>query len=663
MERGIIAFMKFTKGVEMKTHIASLFAFLMCAIAFTQAEKRSDVIIADFEGKDYGAWVVMGEAFGPGPAQGPLPGQMAVTGFNGKGLVNSFYKGDGTVGTLTSPAFIISRKYLNFLIGGGNAPGITCINLLVNGMVVRTATGLNDRAGGTEQLDSRSWDVKEFEGKSAKIEIVDKATGGWGHINVDDIILSDEKAADEISKAELYNETYRPQFHFTARQNWLNDPNGLVYYKGEYHLFFQHNPKDVVWGNMTWGHAISTDLVHWKPMPDALLPDTMGTMFSGSAVVDAKNTSGFKKGSEAPLVAFYTAAGGTNEASKGQPFTQCLAYSNDRGRTWTKYANNPILPHIAGENRDPKVVWHEASRQWIMTLYLDKEDFAFFASPDLKTWKLLHKITVPGCIECPDFFPMTVQGEPETEKWVWVAGNGRYLVGSFDGQSFIPEQPLQQPDFGANYYAVQTYSDIPASDGRRIQIAWMNGGNYPQMPFNQQMSFPCTMTLRRTPEGLRIFRNPVKEISKISEKGKKWSAFTLNPNENPLAGLQGELWDIEADFEIGEAKEVGITVRGNEIRYDVATKTLSCVNRTAPLSPETKDKAQRIKIRVLADRTSLEVFGNEGRVSITNCFLPRQRDKSIAIFTRGAKAKVLSLRVTPLRSIWKTPNTTATPTE
>src|SRR5678815_2351311 len=188
--------------------------------------------------------------------------------------------------------------------------------------------------------------------------------------------------------------------------------------------------------------------------------------------------------------AIYTAAGGTSEESKGRPFTQCLAYSTDAGRTWTKYAHNPVLQHVRGENRDPKIAWHAPSKRWVMVLYLDRDDFAFYASADLKRWEHLQDMTVPGCSECPDFFP--------------TAANGRYLVGSFDGVRFTPEAGgPQQVEFGNNYYAVQTYSDVP--DGRRIQIGWMRGGRYPRMPFNQQMAFPHELRLKRTDNGLRLF--------------------------------------------------------------------------------------------------------------------------------------------------------------
>ena len=241
----------------------------------------------------------------------------------------------------------------------------------------------------------------------------------------------------------LYEEKYRPQFHFTAKRGWDNDPNGLVFYKGEYHLFFQHNPFGNQWGNMTWGHAVSPDLVHWTQLRNAIEPDRMGTIFSGSAVVDWENTASFQTGPEETLVAIYTAAGGTSPESKGQPFTQCIACSNDRGRTFTKYRANPVVPHMVGDNRDPKVVWHVPTRKWIMTLYLSGNDYRFLASPDLKTWAKLHDITVPGCAECPDFFEMTVDGEPGVTKWVWTAANDKYLVGMFDGERFCPEVMTQ----------------------------------------------------------------------------------------------------------------------------------------------------------------------------------------------------------------------------
>lgn len=622
------------------------------SLALTYAQARPDILIADFEGANYGAWAVTGKAFGPGPAQGTLPGQMAVSGYHGHRLVNSFHKGDGSTGTLTSPPFMIARRYINFLIGGGKNGPDTALNLLVEGKTVRTATGPNDKPGGSERLDWRTWDVGDLEGKTARIEIVDRATGGWGHINVDDITQSDRREQEEISTAVLYDETYRPQFHFTPRVNWTNDPNGLVYYAGEYHLFFQHNPTGINWGNMTWGHAVSPDLVHWKQLDNAIEPDRLGTIFSGSAVVDWENTAGFQKGREKTLIAIYTAAGGTSPESKGAPFTQCIAYSNDRGRTWTKYAGNPVLHHIAAENRDPKVVWHAPTRRWIMALFLDGNEYALFSSPDLKQWTRLQSITMKDCGECPDFFEIPVEGGHGEKKWVLTAANGHYLIGDFDGQRFTPEAGPLVPDYGANYYAVQSYSDVPASDGRRIQIGWMNGGNYPQMPFNQQMSFPCVLTLRETDEGLRLYRWPVREIERLYDPGARpiqVRSRTLREERFVVPDASSDLWDVQAEFEVGQASEVGLRIRGEAVSYSARDGKLRCLGREAPLKPE----RGRIKIRALVDRTSLEAFGNGGRVSLTSCFLPKQRDRGIEVFANGGRARLVNLTAHPLRSAWR----------
>lgn len=631
----------------MRPSVITALLFLMTCLS-AMARAADDIVIADFEAPTYGDWVATGTAFGSGPAQGVLPNQMPVSGYEGRGLVNSYVGGDASTGTLTSPIFTISRRYINFLVGGGRHPGETCVDLIVDGKHVRTTTGPD-----SEHLDWASWDVSTLQGKPAQIEIVDRATGGWGHICVDQITLSDTRKAPVIMSDVLYAETYRPQFHFTSKTNWLNDPNGLVYYGGEYHLFFQHNPSGIDWGNMTWGHAVSKDLVHWRQLQDALKPDKLGTMFSGSAVVDWHNTAGFASGSHPPIVAMYTAAGDTSPESKGVPFSQCIAFSTDKGRTFVKYDQNPVLPHIMGGNRDPKLVWFEPTKRWTLALYLDGDEYGLFTSPDLKQWKEIQRIKMPGSSECPDFFPIYVKGET-LQKWVLTGANGHYLVGDYDGSRFAPDGAPQAADTGANYYAVQTYSDIPASDGRRIQIAWMNGGKYPEMPFNQQMSFPCALTLHRYTEGLRLCRMPVKEIQSLYSGTYALKSFLLAPQDDPLKatlkdkGVELDASDIAVEFEPGQSTEFGFKVRGEKITYNPQEQTITCLGRTTALKPIDG----KIKLRILVDRTTIELFGNDGLVSMSSCFVPSPDNHEFGVYTAGAAVRVHSLVIHTLKSAW-----------
>lgn len=726
----------------MRTMITG-WALMSCFAAMPHAN-AAEVVIADFESDTYGDWQVTGDCFGAGPARGTLPSQMTVSGYQGQGLVNSYVGGDRTTGTLTSPPFKIERRYINFLIGGGKDAEKTCLNLLIDGKVVRSATGPNDKPGGSEALAPDAWDVSDLLGQSAVIQIVDQATGGWGHINVDQIVQSDTppsdllvdatreltfekrflnlpiknggpkrhlsvlvegqpplnleieladgapdwwtaldiapsqgkkvvlkidklpatstglssiEQADAVKNADvLYHETLRPQFHFTPRRGWTNDPIGLVFYAGEYHLFFQHNPVGINWGNMTWGHAVSPDLVHWTELPSALYPDTQGTMFSGSAVVDTDNTAGFQTGAEKPLVCFYTAAGGTSPESKGQPFTQALAYSNDRGRTWTKYEHNPILAHIVGGNRDPKVFWHAPTKKWVMALFLDGDAYALFGSPDLKTWTKLSDVPRLDASECPDLFELPVDGNPKDTRWVFWGANGNYLLGRFDGTTFTQEAGPLRFEYGASYYAAQTYSDIPTADGRRLQIAWMRDGQYPGMPFNQQMSFPSTLTLRTCPEGVRMCRQPVQELALLHGNQHSFADVTLAGDSsgreaNPLKDITGDLFDIHLTLDPGDAEQVTLTVRGTSMTYDAKNRTLNLLGKTAPLAPQDG----RLKLRVLVDRTSIEVFGNDGRVSLSTCFLPPAEDRSLSLTAQGGAARISVLRVWELSSAWPQP--------
>lgn len=457
-----------------------------------------------------------------------------------------------------------------------------------------------------------------------------------------------DASQDENLFSSYYNnEKYRPQFHFTPKRNWMNDPNGLVYYKGEYHLFFQHNPKGKNWGNMTWGHAVSEDLVHWLQLPDAIEPDELGTIFSGSAVVDWNNTAGLQTGKGKVIVAIYTSAG--DFAPDKKPFTQSIAYSNDCGRTWKKYEKNPVLGHIAGQNRDPKVIWHKSSRRWVMALYLNDNDYTLFSSKNLKDWSRLCDINLAGASECPDIFELAVDGNAKNRRWVFWAANGSYVLGTFDGEKFNKESDILLAETGANFYAAQTFSNIPETDGRRIQIAWMRGGRYPDMPFNQQMSFPCELTLRTFPEGIRLCRQPVREIEKIQSKEYRWKNKTLKTGDNLLCDISGELFHVCAEIEPVNAAEFGIKVHGEAVNYNVSKNELSCLGRKASLKP----LSGKIRLEILIDRTSIEVFCDDGRVSMSSCFLPKPEEKTLEIYTKDGEVKITSLRVYKLRSIWQ----------
>ncbi len=695
--------------------------------------QHADLLVEDFEGTNYGAWVVTGTAFGSGPARGTLPNQMPVDGFQGKGLVNSFNGGDDATGTLTSPPFKIERTYLQFLIGGGGWDGKTCMNLLLDGKVVRSATGDNTAPGGSERLQPAQWDVGEFMGKTAVLQIVDDATGGWGHINVDQIVQSDRRTeapimqfeadrvmdiekpylnfpvrngapmrhvsvlvdgrterafdleladrrpdwwafmdatpflhqritvrvnklpedstglssidqSDEIKDSrDLYHERLRPQFHFTSRRGWNNDPNGLVFFKGEYHLFYQHNPYGWNWGNMHWGHAVSKDLVHWRELPEALYPDAHGTMYSGSAVVDWNNTAGFQKGEDPALVAMFTAA--------GRPFTQDLAFSNDRGRTWRKYPNNPVLGHLVAENRDPKVVWYAPGKKWVMSLYLDHHDFAIFESRDLKHWQKLQTFTLAGDAECPNFFEMPLDGDAHDPRWVFYGASGVYVVGKFDGRQFTPETQPRRLQNGNCWYASQVYSDIPAADGRCILIPWgrlPNGEIFRGMPFNQMMGLPVELTLRSSASGAMLQVHPVRELATLRRRAIEIKPQPLGPNQNPLAGIQGDLFEIQADIALGTAREVTFNLRGLPLNYDAPSKQLSCAGCQAVLDPV----AGRISLHLFIDRRSVDIYGGQGTLYMPLASALSPDNHSLKLSSSGGSASIHSLKVFELKSAW-----------
>ena len=435
----------------------------------------------------------------------------------------------------------------------------------------------------------------------------------------------------------LYREKHRQQFHFSSRRGWNNDPNGMVFYKGEYHLYYQHNPYAWKWGNMSWGHAVSKDLVHWKELPVAIHPFRFNDwVFSGSAAVDWNNTAGFQTGDEKVIVAAYTSTG------RGES----IAFSNDRGRTFTDFKGNPVVKH---RGRDPKIIWYAPGKHWVMAVYDVRgksKGIAFYTSSDLKSWAFASRID--GYHECPEIFELAVDGDKNNTKWVVYAANGHYAIGKFNGKTFTSETKKIPNNSGNCFYASQTFSDIPAQDGRRIQIAWGRIAT-PGMPFNQCMLFPCELTLRSTGEGVRMFTKPVKEIELLHKKKHTWRNLTVKGGPNPLSAVKGELFDIRTEFEVGAAGRVVLNLRGSEAIYDVKTRQLSCRGRKATLKPI----RGKVSLQILVDRTSIEIFGNDGRVYMPLGAVAQVNNRSLSLTSQGDPTKVASLEVHELRSAWQ----------
>jgi fructan beta-fructosidase len=367
---------------------------------------------------------------------------------------------------------------------------------------------------------------------------------------------------DDSSLSDVSAEAHRPHFHFTPPAKWMNDPNGMVYYEGEYHLFYQHYPDSTVWGPMHWGHAISTDLVHWEHLPIALYPDSLGYIFSGSAVVDWKNTSGLGEKGAPPLIVIFTHHDPVGEKGGKNDFQyQSIAYSNDKGRTWTKYEGNPVVPNPGIRDfRDPKVIWDEGSEQWVM-VFAAGDHVKFYRSPNLKDWEYLSDFgrewgSHAGVWECPDLFPMKIEGTDEV-KWVLLLSinpggpNGgsatQYFVGHFDGQSFVLDEEFAERvkpispesekavwlDWGRDNYAGVTWSDAP--DNRRLFMGWMSNWDYAQVvpteAWRSAMTLPRELRLKRTEGQFQLETKPVKELQAL--RGKQ---FTIEPKK-----LSGEL--------------------------------------------------------------------------------------------------------------------------
>ena len=467
-------------------------------------------------------------------------------------------------------------------------------------------------------------------------------------------------------------EKFRPTYHFSPLYGWMNDPNGMVYKDGEYHLFYQHNPYGSKWGNMHWGHAISKDLINWEHRPDAITPDALGTIFSGSAVVDTDNTAGFGAGA---IVAIYT------QNSDRQ--VQSIAYSTDNGRSFTKYENNPVLTSDARDFRDPKVFWHKETQRWIMLLAVGQE-MQIFSSSNLKDWAFESSFgegqgAHGGVWECPDLFELPVDGTNE-KKWVLLCNLNpggpfggsatQYFVGTFNGKEFVNESPSKTKwmDWGKDHYATVTWSDAP--DNRRIAIAWMSNWQYandvPTSQYRSPNSVPRDLSLFTVDGETYLQSAPSPELLKLRDISKKRS-FKVNGTrtiKDMIAGNEGA-YEIELTIENQYADVIGFHLyndKGEEVdmQYDMKEKKFSMdrrksgdvgFNENFPMLTWTAIESGKdeLKLRLFVDKSSVEAFVDGGRFVMTNQVFPSEPYTHIDFYSKGGAYKVDSFVIYKLK--------------
>ena len=480
-----------------------------------------------------------------------------------------------------------------------------------------------------------------------------------------------------------YTELYRPQFHFSPPAHWINDPNGLVYYQGEYHLFYQYYPDSVVWGPMHWGHAISRDLIHWKQLPIALYPDSLGYIFSGSVVVDEENSGGFRDGPEKSLVAIFTYHNPLGERAGTRDFqNQGIAYSNDRGRTWKKYKGNPVVKNPGYQDfRDPKVSWYPRDKEWIMCLAAG-DRIRFYRSRNLKDWDPSGEFGVGegfhgGVWECPDLFPLPL-GEGSRQKWVLLvsvssgAPNGgsgtQYFIGDFDGKTFRNEDPPQTihwVDYGPDDYAGVTWSH---TGQRRLFLGWMSNWQYAQVvptkSWRGAMTIPRELSLAATPGGILLLSNPVRE-TELLRTGKKQD---LGPGKTTIpAGLseilatldlkrvEGKECGIRFSNPAGDWLTVGFDIRENRFFIDRSRAGESGFSKefgSRSFAPRT-DTSGIVRLHMFLDQASLEIFADGGNPVMTGIFFPAGGFSEAKAYPENGKENFIHAEIYNLKSIWR----------
>jgi len=551
----------------------------------------------------------------------------------------------------------ITGKFLIYPVGERAGEKETpALELLEQGADSATAKPLRKwpaPLAGSRIIDWRFSDVAVLRGRKLTLRVSNYSDerGGWDRIYQSDEFMP-KGFTDEggMRFYQIYTEPGRPQFHFTAMRGWLNDPNGLVYANGQYHLFYQYDPVDAP---KSWGHAVSDDLVHWKELPVAIRPEPGTRAYSGSAIVDRDNVTGLKsKDNKGDLIlANFTHCDHT-------PMIECLAYSNDNGLT---FQHGPVsetgLRHPPGSGgRDPKVIWHEPTKKWVAAIWdwgrkpqgepPEGSGIVFYSSKDLLNWDFESRLKC-DLYECPELFELACDGDPAKRKWILQDASSRYFIGAFDGREFksdhakdgLPTGFMQS--LSGTFYAAQTWNDIPKSDGRRIQIAWgRTGGN---KYWEQQLLFPCELSLRTTKDGPRLFTNPVREISKLrKDKIYRWENVKFEKGKKASFDADEELLDLTLVLKPSADAAVHMNLHGAGQRLGLADKGES------PLA----SRNGRITVRMLLDQGTLETYAFDGEVYIPAGCGTSPANKELSFTLLAGECEIESLEVHGLKSAW-----------
>ncbi|APZ46335.1 glycosyl hydrolase family 32 [Polaribacter reichenbachii] len=485
---------------------------------------------------------------------------------------------------------------------------------------------------------------------------------------------------EKTSKTNTEEELYRPNFHFTPKKAWMNDPNGMFYYNGYYHLYFQYHPDSNVWGPMHWGHAISTDMITWSEQPIAIYPDELGTIFSGSAVVDISNSSGLGEVEKSiPIIAMYTNHKDFGNGKVKQ--VQSIAYSNDEGKTFKKYENNPVIDNDTIKDfRDPKITWDEDRHKWIMSLAAG-DKIMFYDSKNLKNWNLLSefkkdKNSKDGVWECPDLFKLPVKG---TEEFKWVLfvsiGTGgpnggsstQYFVGDFDGTNFKIDKEFEKSlkenhnywlDFGKDNYAGVSWSNARTKDGAKLMIGWMSNWDYavkvPTETWRSAMTTPRKVALKKDDNGYRLISTPVQDLNKYRGTKFKKENIAVNGITKIIGSESIDLASTEINFNLNNLDDKSFTFKlSNKVNdtllfgYSHAKKSFFIDRKKSGKIKFSEKFANKISYAprtstnknlsgtILIDKTSIELFFDEGETVMTEIFFPNQPFSTFSIETKN----------------------------